>query len=205
MNMYDEIVKMEEKRLGVTKFPQKPVSTKKENKLYLVVKIDNEENECQFPLFGDFLKNEGESFNPENFYISVQELVNSLFTFEDVDDLMAYDHLDKLVDLLEFAAIVFLDEYEERIYNDEVTILATDQDGTFNFSIKITSLSGYGLTESTYKEIVKGINRASQAKARGTFEADKEKEKAAKEEAAKNTKEEKTMPKRSTARTKKTK
>lgn len=90
MNMYDEIVKMEEKRLGVTKFPQKPVSTKKENKLYLVVKIDNEENECQFPLFGDFLKNEGESFNPENFYISVQELVNSLFTFEDVDDLMAY-------------------------------------------------------------------------------------------------------------------
>lgn len=126
MNMYDEIIKMEEKRLGVTKFPQKPVSTKKENKLYLVVKIDNEENECQFPLFGDFLKNEGESFNPENFYISVQELVNSLFTFEDVDDLMAYDHLDKLVDLLEFAAIVFLDEYEERIYNDEVTILATD-------------------------------------------------------------------------------
>lgn len=66
----------------------------------------------------------------------------------------------------------------------------------------------YGLTESTYKEIVKGINRASQAKARGTFEADKEKEKklkekekAAKEEAVKNTKEEKTMPKRSTART----
>lgn len=66
----------------------------------------------------------------------------------------------------------------------------------------------YGLTESTYQEIVKGINRASQAKARGTFEADKqeekklkEKEKAAKEEAAKNTKEEKTMPKRSTART----
>lgn len=64
----------------------------------------------------------------------------------------------------------------------------------------------YGLTESTYKEIVKGINRASQAKARGTFEADKEKEKVAKEEAAKNTNEEKTMPKRSTARkrTKKT-
>lgn len=66
----------------------------------------------------------------------------------------------------------------------------------------------YGLTESTYKEIVKGINRASQAKARGIFEADKEKEKklkekekAAKEEAVKNTKEEKTMPKRSTART----
>lgn len=59
----------------------------------------------------------------------------------------------------------------------------------------------YGLTESTYQEIVKGINRASQAKARGTFEADKEKEKAAKEEAAKNTNEEKTMPKRSTART----
>lgn len=87
MNMYDEIVKMEEKRLGVTR----PVPTKKENKLYLVVNIDNEENECQFPLFGDFLKNEGESFNPENFYISVQELVNNLFAFEDADDLMAYE------------------------------------------------------------------------------------------------------------------
>lgn len=138
MNMYDEIVKKEEKRLGVTR----SVPTKKENKIYLVVNIDNEENECQFPLFGDFLKSEGESFNPENFYISVQELVNSLFAFEDADDLMAYEYLDKLIDLLEFTAIVFLDEYEERIHNDEVSILATDQDGTFNFSIKITSLSG---------------------------------------------------------------
>ena len=66
----------------------------------------------------------------------------------------------------------------------------------------------YGLTESTYKEIVKGINRASESKSSGTFEGYKEKEKklnekekAAKEEAVKNTKEEKTMPKRSTART----
>ena len=136
MNMYDEIVKMEEKRLGVTR----PVPTKKENKLYLVVNIDNEENECQFPLFGDFLKNEGESFNPENFYISVQELVNNL---------------------LEFAAIVFLDEYEERIHNDEVSILATDQDGTFNFSIKITSLSGLrtGVNVIDWKEV--GIIRFS--------------------------------------------
>lgn len=161
MNMYDEIIKMEEKRLGVTKFPQRPVPTKKENKLYLVVKIDNEENECQFPLFGDFLKNEGESFNPENFYISVQELVNNLFAFEDADDLMAYKHLDELIDLLEFAAIVFLDEYEERIHNDEVSILATDQDGTFNFSIKITSLSGLrtGVNVIDWKEI--GIFRFS--------------------------------------------
>ena len=161
MNMYEKIVKMEEKRLGVTKFHQKPVSTKKENKLYLVVNIDNEENECQFPLFGDFLKNEGESFNPENFYISVQELVNSLFAFEDADDLMAYEYLDKLIDLLEFAAIVFLDEYEERIYNDEVTILATDQDGTFNFSIKITSLSGLrtGVNVIDWREV--GIIRFS--------------------------------------------
>lgn len=161
MNKYDEIIQMEEKRLGVTKFPQKPVPNKKENKLYLVVNIDNEENECQFPLFGDFLKNEGESFNPENFYISVQELVNSLFAFEDADDLMAYEHLDKLVDLLEFAAIVFLDEYEERIYNDELSILATDQDGTFNFSIKITSLSGLrtGVNVIDWKEV--GIIRFS--------------------------------------------
>lgn len=33
-----------------------------------------------------------------------------------------------------------------------------------------------GVTEYNYKEIVKGINGAIQAKARGTFEADKEKE-----------------------------
>lgn len=34
----------------------------------------------------------------------------------------------------------------------------------------------WGLTESTYREIVKGINGASQAIARGTFEIEKAKE-----------------------------
>lgn len=47
------------------------------------------------------------------------------------------------------------------------------------------------MTENNYKEIINGINRAKQSIANGTFEADKEKEKAeqkAKEEAEKREK-----------------
>lgn len=58
----------------------------------------------------------------------------------------------------------------------------------------------WGLTESTYREIVKGINAASMAKVQGTFEEDKEKERLAEQK-----KEEETAKKKSTTPKKTTK
>lgn len=53
-----------------------------------------------------------------------------------------------------------------------------------------------GLTESTYREIVKGINAASQSMARGEFESDKEKER----EEQKMKQESKTVEKKTTTK-----
>lgn len=52
----------------------------------------------------------------------------------------------------------------------------------------------WGLTESTYREIVKGINGASQAIARGTFEIEKAKER--EEQKAKDGEKQKTVEKK---------
>lgn len=56
----------------------------------------------------------------------------------------------------------------------------------------------WGLTESTYREIIKGINGASQAIARGTFEAEKAKER--EEQKAKDVEKQKTKSNKPTTK-----
>lgn len=155
MNNFMKVIRNEEKRLGVKE------ELKKENKIYLIVRLDDEDNECQFPLFGKFLKEEADSFNATTGYIPAKTLVDKMLSFKDAEEVESYNFLNPLIDFLEFAALCFLDEDAERIYGDEVSILVTDQEDTFNFSIFLTALNGYrtGVNIINWKE--KGIFRFS--------------------------------------------